>query len=163
MNEIAAPGKRNREKRRDQTSGALIVAWLVAMVSLWTLFAMAPTGPLATADAGTLVAIRGPAVVTTTGYFQVATAPSAMVGTPLQVVRTNSLWSETGLQLCALRNETGDYWCSDLCDGFAGELSETPLARRAWSHGAMTALLAVAGFLTILGWIPAAAVACSGD
>lgn len=163
MNEIADPGKRNRGRRRDQIGGALAVVWLAAIASLWTVFAMAPTGALATADAGKLVAIRGPAVVTTTGYFQVATAPSAMVGTPLQVVRTNSLWSDTGLQLCASRSAVGDYWCSDLCDGFAGELSETPLAGRAWSHGAMTALLTVAGFLTILGWIPAAAVGCSGD
>jgi hypothetical protein len=163
VNEIADLGERNRGRRRDQISGAFVVAWLVAIGSLWTVFAMAPTGALATADAGTLVAIRGPAVVTTTGYFQVTTAPSAMVGTPLQVVRTNSLWSETGLQLCASRSAVGDYWCTDLCDGFAGELSETPLARRAWSHGAMSALLAVAGFLTILGWIPAAIVGCSGD
>lgn len=139
------------------------MAWLVAVASLWTVFAIAPTGALATADAGKLVAIRGPAVVTTTGYFQVATAPSAMRGTSLHVIRTNSLWSDTGLQLCASRDAAGDYWCSDLRGGFAGKFSDTPLARRAWSHGTMVTLLSAAGFLTILGWIPAAAVGSSGD
>lgn len=162
MTYLAGPNKCDREKRRGQLSGVLFVLWLLAIAVVWTLFAIAPVGALATANAGRLVAIRGTTVTTTNGYFQVSTAPSAQRGTALRVIRTNSLWSDTGLQLCASRNAGNDYWCSDISDGYAGDLSETSLGRRAWSHGMRAILLLAAIFLTMFGWFPAVAVACSG-
>lgn len=47
--------------------------------------------------------------------------------------------------------------------GYAGELSETALGRRAWSHGMMGALLSIAVILTILGCFAVVGVATSGD
>lgn len=161
MTEPACPDGCNRA-RRDWITGTLLASWLMTIAALWTGFALAPIGALAAANAGRLVAIQGSTVITTHGYFHVSTAPSAVLGVPLQVIRTNSLWSDTGLQLCASRS-TGDdyYWCSDI-SGYAGDLSETSLAERAWSHGAMAALLLVAISFTIFGWSPAVAVACGG-
>lgn len=102
-------------------------------------------------------------MTTTKGYFHVSTDPSALVGTPLQVVRTNSLWSETGLQLCAMHSAGKDYWCSDITDGYAGTLSATPFARQAWSHRTMSIVLILTLFLTVFGWSPAAAVGFTGN
>lgn len=152
-----------RETLRGRIAAVLFVLWLVATAAIWTELVHAPVGALATADAGHLVTIRGSSVTTTKGYFHVSTDPSALVGTPLQVVRTNSLWSETGLQLCATRSADKDYWCSDITDGYAGTLSATTFARQAWSHETMSIVLILALVLTVFGWSPAAAVRFIGN
>jgi hypothetical protein len=163
MTELEIQNHRKGEQRRVKIAALLLATWLVAIAILWTGFIMAPTGVLATADAGKLLAIQGSMVTTTHGFFRVSTTPSAALGTSLRVIHTNSLWSGTGLQLCALRSTGGDYWCSDISDGYAGELSETALGRRAWSHGMMGALLSIAVILTILGCFAVVGVATSGD
>jgi len=139
----------------------LLVSWALGTAAIWTLFAVAPAGVLATADAGNLVAIQGSKVTTTRGFFHVFTKPSAMAGVPVQVIRTNSPWSDTGLQLCTVQIEGGTSWCSDISDGYAGKLADTVLAQRAWSRGAMIAVFCISLALTLFGWIPAAATAIS--
>lgn len=142
----------------------LLVSWVIGTTSLWIAYALAPVGALATADAGNLVAIQDSKVITTNGYFHVSTNPSALLGIPLHVVRTNSLESGTGLQLCTERAVGDAYWCSDISDGYAGKFSQTKLARLAWSHGTMAAVFLIVLTLTIFGWVPAAiAVACNGS
>lgn len=133
----------------------LFLSWVLGTAAIWTALARAPAGALATADAGRLVSIQGSRVTTTNGYFHVSEDPSALLGISLQVVRTNSLQSGTGLQLCTERNAGDAYWCSDISDGYAGKLTETSFARRAWSHGTMTAILVIALVLTFFGWLPA--------
>lgn len=141
----------------------LFLSWVLGAALTWTVLALAPVGTLATADAGRLVSIQGSGVITTNGYFHVAADPSALLGIPLRVVRTNSLQSGTGLQLCTERNTSDAYWCSDITDGYAGKLTETTLAKRAWSHGRMAALLVAALVLTFFGWAPAAGVSALGS
>jgi hypothetical protein len=151
---------------RQQVCGWLAVllclSWPLGAAAIWTVLARAPTGVLATADAGRLVSIQGSKVTTTNGYFHVSAYPSALLGISLQVVRTNSLKSGTGLQLCTERNEGDAYWCSDISDGYAGKLTETPFARQAWSHGTMAAILVIALVLTFFGWVPAASAGVLG-
>ena len=133
----------------------LFLSWVLGAAVIWTALVRAPAGALATADAGRLVSIQGSKVTTTKGYFHVSEDPSALLGISLKVVRTNSLESGTGLQLCTERNAGDVYWCSDISDGYAGKLTETPFARRAWSHGRMAATLVIALLLTTFGWLPA--------
>lgn len=140
----------------------LFLSWPLGAATIWTVLARAPAGALATADAGRLVSIQGSRVTTTNGYFHVSAYPSALLGISLQVVRTNSLESGTGLQLCTERNAGDAYWCSDISDGYAGKLAETPFARRAWSHGTMVAISVIALVLTFFGWVPAAGAAALG-
>lgn len=141
----------------------LFLSWPLGAAAIWTVLARAPAGALATADAGRLVSIQGSKVTTTNGYFHVSAYPSALLGIPLQVVRTNSLESGTGLQLCTERSAGDAYWCSDISDGYAGKLTETPFARRAWSHGTMTVILVIALVLTFFGWLPAAGAGVLGN
>ena len=136
----------------------LFLSWVLGAAVTWTVLARASVGALATADAGRLVSIQGSRVTTTNGYFHVSTTPSALLGISLRVVRTNSLQSGTGLQLCTERNAGDAYWCSDITDGYAGKLTETTFARRAWSHGRMSVLLVIALVLTFFGWAPGAGV-----
>lgn len=93
---------------------ALLVSWPLATAAVWTEFAPARVGALATADVRRLVAIHGTTAATTSGYFQASAHPSALVGTRMRVIRTNSPWSETGLQLCAIRAAGGQSWCGDV-------------------------------------------------
>lgn len=158
-NELRGPRRSARHGLRRYIAVILFVSWILGTAAIWTEFALAPTGALATADAGKLLAIQGSRVTTTSGYFHVSADPSALRGTPMLVVRTNSMESETGLQLCTARNGRDNNWCVDISDGFAGNLSTTPFARRAWSRGAMIAILSIALALTIFGWSPAVAVA----
>lgn len=89
------------------------------------------------ADAGKLIAIQGSKVTTTSGFFHVSTDPSAMLGVPLRAIRTNLMRSVAGLQLCTARKAGSTYWCGDIGDGYAGKLSDTRLAQRAWPHETM--------------------------
>lgn len=136
----------------------LFLLWVLGSASIWTVLARAPVGPLAIADAGKLVSIQGSKVTTTNGFFHVSAEPSALLGIPLHVVRTNSLESGTGLQLCTERNVGDAYWCSDITDGYAGKLTGTSFAKRAWPHGTMAAILVIALVLTFFGWLPAVGV-----
>lgn len=155
-----------REQVRRWLPTFLFVTWILGTALLWTAYALAPVGVLATADVGNLVSIQGSKVTTTSGFFHVSADPSAMLGVPLHVIRTNSLQSDTGLQLCTARKAGTAYWCNDISDGYAGKLSDTALAGRAWSHGTMAAVLFIALTLTGIGWLPAAGTAiraASGD
>lgn len=143
-------------------TATLFVSWLLATAVLWVEFAVAPVGALAAAPVGRLVAIRGSTVTTTTGYFQVLAYPSALVGTRMRVIRTNSLASQTSLQLCAVRSAGEDYWCDDISDGYAGGLSATAFGRRAWSYGTMLGVLVLALVVTGFGWLPGVVAACVG-
>lgn len=141
----------------------LFVSWVFGAAAIWTAFALAPVGALAVADAGRLVAIRGSTVITTSGYFNVSADPSALRGTPMRVIRTNSMLSSTGMQLCTARSAGDNNWCNDISGGYAGKLSETSFARRAWSQGAMVAIFFLAFAVTLFGWVPASGVAVVGE
>lgn len=110
---------------------ALLVSWPLATGVLWAAFESVPVGALPRAPAGSLVAIRGSTVTTAAGYFQALAYPLARLGTRLRVMRANSLSSETGLQLCALRAASTSYWCDDISDGYAGALSTAAYGARA--------------------------------
>lgn len=153
------PKRRARKRACEPLSLFLFVSWLLGAAAAWIAFALAPVGVLATADVGNLVAIHGSRVTTTDGYFQVSANPSAMLGIPLHVNRTNSPWSNTGLQLCTAHIAREVSWCSDISDGYAGKLSETSFARRAWSAGALAAMFFIALGLTLVGWFPAMVIA----
>lgn len=152
-----------REQLRFWAFLFLFASWVVGAPAAWTSFALAPVGTLASADAGRLVAIHGANVTTTSGYFHVSADPSALRGTPLRVVRTNSMWSDSGLQLCTVRGTADRNWCADISDGYAGKLLPTAFAQHAWSHGEMIAIFFVAFFVTLFGWFPSVAVASSFD
>lgn len=162
-NELRGSNRSKRALLRHWLSMFLFALWLVGTVAIWIEFAHAPVGALAAADAGRLVAIRDSTVITTSGYFNVSEDPSALRATPMRVIRTNSLWSDSGLQLCTARNAGDDNWCNDIIDGYAGKLSETAFARRAWSRGTMIAILLLAFGVTLFGWLPAVVVASGGD
>ena len=153
------PKRRARKRACESLSLFLFVSWLLVTAVAWISFELAPVGVLATADVGNLVAIQGSRVTTTDGYFQVSAYPSAMRGIPLNVIRTNSPWSDTGLQLCTAHIAGEVSWCSDISDGYAGKLSETSFARRAWPAGVLTAMFLIALGLTLFGWFPAAVIA----
>lgn len=161
---MASKARGWREKTRERLHGwataALLVSWLLATAAIWVEFALAPVGALATAQVGRLVAIRGSTVTTTTGYFQVLGYPSALLGTSMRVIRTNSPSSDTGLQLCAVGSAGKDYWCSDISDGYAGVLSATAFAQRAWTYGTMLRVLILALVVTGFGWLPGVVAAC---
>lgn len=154
-NELRGPKGIMRQQVCGWLAVLLFLSWPLGAATIWTMLARAPAGVLATADAGRLVSIQGSRVTTTNGYFHVSEEPSALLGISLQVVRTNSLESGTGLQLCTERNAGDAYWCSDISDGYAGKLTETPFVRQAWSHGRMAATLVIALLLTTFGWLPA--------
>lgn len=163
INELRGSNRSKRALLRRWLPTVLFALWLVGTVTIWIEFAHAPVGALAAADAGRLVAIRDSTVITTSGYFNVSADPSALRGTPMRVIRTNSMWSDSGLQLCTAENAGGDNWCNDISDGYAGKLSETSFARRAWSRGTMIAILLLAFGVTLFGWLPAVVVASGGD
>lgn len=156
------PKKGAQEQVRCWLSLFLFVSWILGTPAIWVEFALAPVGTLATANAGRLVAIHGSNVITTSGYFQVSADPSAVRGTPMRIIRTNSMWSEGGLQLCTARGTGDDNWCNDIRDGFAGKLSKTPFAEQAWSQRTMITIFFLAFFVTLLGWFPAFAVSWGG-
>lgn len=161
-NELRGSTRIMWEQVRHWLPTLLLVSWILGAAAAWTQFALAPVGTLASADAGRLVAIHGSTVLTTSGYFQVSADPSALRGTPMRVIRTNSMWSQGGLQLCTARSMGDDNWCADIRDGYAGALSKTSFADRAWSQQAMIAIFFLAFFVTLLGWFPAVAAAYRG-
>lgn len=55
MTELEIQNHRKGEQRRVKIAALLLATWLVAIAILWTGFIMAPTGVLATADAGKLL------------------------------------------------------------------------------------------------------------
>lgn len=152
-----------RAKIRCRGAGSLFIGWLFGTVTLWVVFARAPVGDLAAASAGNLVPIHGTVVTTTTGYFQVSSHPSALRGTPLRIVRTNSPRSVSGLQLCAWLGAGEDSWCTDMRDGYAGSLQPTLFGRRAWPYDKMQNVLLLGLALTVLGWVPGALVLLIDD
>lgn len=162
-NKLHGTNTSSREMVRRWATLLLVASWMLGAATVWAAFALAPVGALATADAGRLVAIRGSVVVTTAGYFHVSAYPSALRGTKMRVIRTNSPWSDGGLQLCTIQKVGGSNWCNDISDGFAGDLSETPFARQAWPQGTIIAILFTALAVTLFGWLPAFAVAACSD
>lgn len=162
-NEWVECGGPARHLWRERTVTALFVLWPLAVAVLWTEYALAPVGVVASANVGTLVSIQGSTVTSTRGYFNVSDTPSAEVGTPLRVIRTNSPWSYTGLRLCTSHSASGAGWCSDLSDGYAGVLSKAPLTHRLRSRAALSAILTAALVLTMFGWVPGFAVVAIGD
>jgi len=138
-------------------------SWIVGTAAIWTTFALVPAGALASADAGELVAIQGSTVITTRGYFNVSAEPSAPRGIPMRVIRTNSMSSNTGLQLCTALTQDDENWCNDISDGYPGKLAEIPLARAAWTRATMLLFFLIGFAWTIFGWIPAACACMGGD
>lgn len=144
----------------------LLGAWVFISAALWTTFAMTPTGVTAVGDAGVVISVAPASITTTKGVFSVAAkSVSLRPGDAMQIERINNAYASSYLRLCTVPQKvrgTGRR-CTDLTGGYLGPMTQTPLARRAWSGDALTWLWTLAVMVTGLGWVPGAFLSLAGD